>query len=337
MTVIGIDLGGTKISAVLLDPDTRQIAARKTIPTEGKLGPDAVVARIADVCRAVTADVGIALDDVRGIGVGMPCVIDYVNGRTLIMANLPGDWHEKPVAADLRAQLGRPIWLINDARAFSLAESVWGAGLGYPVVACFTLGTGVGGGIVIDGKLHMGMDNAAAEFGHLTANLDGSPDGVGVPGSIESLGSGPAIAAAGAKAVMQGVNTQIGALVDYDLNMITPEVVRRAAELGDIVAQDILQRAGTAVGAGIANVITILAPHCVILGGGVTALGDWILNPIRAALRIYCRTVDVDKSQLVLAALGADAGAIGAALWAYQHSSSSIGRASSASRHHSIG
>mgnify|MGYP000476129895 CR=1 FL=1 len=103
MTVIGIDLGGTKISAVLLDPDTRQIAARKTIPTEGKLGPDAVVARIADVCRAVTADVGIALDDVRGIGVGMPCVIDYVNGRTLIMANLPGDWHEKPVAADLRA------------------------------------------------------------------------------------------------------------------------------------------------------------------------------------------------------------------------------------------
>jgi glucokinase len=325
MTVIGIDLGGTKISAVLLDPAARQIIAHQTIPTEGKRGPDGVITRIADVCRALTTDAGVPLDAVRGIGVGMPCVIDYENGRTLIMANLPGEWREKPVAADLRAQLGRPIWLINDARAFSLAESLWGAGRGYPVVACFTLGTGIGGGVVINGALHMGMDNAAAEFGHLTVDINGAPDGVGVPGSIESLGSGPAIAAAGVKAVMQGVNTTLGALVDYDLNRITPDVIRRAAEAGDPVALDILQRAGTAIGAGIAHVVTILAPHCVILGGGVTALGDWILDPIRASLRIYCRTVNVDRVQIVLAALGADAGAIGAALWADQHTPSDKG------------
>lgn len=313
---IGIDLGGTKIAGLLLNVESHAVIARKTIPTIAKDGPDAVLERMVGLCQTLVEDAGLNAADVYAVGVGAPASVDHDKGCPLVMPNLPGEWRGYPVCQTLTHKFGPPSSILNDARAFTLAEAALGAARGYSVVAGFTLGTGIGGGVAINGQLHLGLGGSAGEFGHITVDWNGIPDGTGAPGSIEALGSGPAIAAAGVRAVMQGINTRIGGLVDYDLSRITPEVVMRAAELGDPVALDILRRAGTAIGLGVSNVLNILAPHCVVFGGGVAALGEWIFAPIREALRRYNSLADLDHLAMVQAALGADAGGMGAALWA---------------------
>lgn len=314
---IGIDLGGTKIRAVVYEATAARVLVYQVVPTSNQ-GVDAVITQMSDLARSVAAQANVALDQIEGIGIGVPATIDYARGVTLLLPNIPGEWYGKPVQSLLQAQINRPVYLINDAHAFTLAEATHGAGRGYPVVACFTLGTGIGGGIAIDGRLLMGRDGSAGEFGHMTVDYNGLPDGSGTPGGLERFASGPAIAAEGVRAVMQGADTQIGALVDYDLNKITPAVIARAADAGDEEAQRILERAARILGAGIGNVLTILNPHAVVIGGGMASLGERILKPVRAALKVYNKTTDLDALQLVPAELGDDAGAIGAALWAMQ-------------------
>lgn len=315
---IGIDLGGTKINGLILQDDNPKPVVQKKISTEGHEGADAVIVRIADLCKELCGHASIMLNDVTSIGVGVPATIDYQKGETLLVPNIPGEWYGKPVESELEALINCPVWLINDARAFTLAESKFGAGKGYEVVVCFTLGTGIGGGIAINDKLHMGLSGNAGEFGHLTVHVDGPPDGSNTPGAIEVYGSGPAMTAAAIKAVIQGIDTVIGDLVDHDLNKISPRTIMQAAEQGDEVALRILDDAGKHLGAGVANVVTILAPHCVVFGGGVSALGGWILNPIKKSLAIYNNTIDLDQLAIKTAELGDDAGAIGAAVWAHQ-------------------
>ncbi len=315
---IGIDLGGTKIAAVLFDTQTEKIYGQRVVPTEAKEGPDAVLRRIAQVVRDVCIAQSLALTEIVAVGLGVPASIDLDAGCTLMLPNMPGEWYGKPVVSILQNLLDRPVALVNDARAFTLAEATLGAGRGAATVVCFTLGTGIGGGIALNGRLHLGLGASAAEFGHQTILYNGNPDGSGNRGGLEGYGSGPAIAAMGAKAVMQGITTKIGQLADFDLNRITPEVIMRAAELGDAIAIDILDQAGQIIGAGIANVVTILAPDRVIIGGGVANMGDWIMQPILRAIRERCHTVPIDRMQVVYASLGGDAGAIGAALWASQ-------------------
>jgi glucokinase len=318
---VGVDLGGTKIAAAVLDTQTEQIVSKKTILTQAHLGPDAVIDRIADLCAALCeSNVG-----VEGVGLGVPGTIDYRNGLALELHNLPGDWGQRPVAAQVAEHIQVPVWLIVDAHAFALAEANLGAGRGGGTVACFTLGTGIGGGIAIDGKLHLGVDGFAAFFGHQTIDVNGLPDGSGTPGTMEGFASGPAIASLGIKYVQQGVTTRIRELVDCDISRITPETIMHAAQMGDPIGLEILDYAGKHMAAGIANVITILAPHRIVIGGGVAKLGEWIMRPIRKYLAVYSNTVPPEKYQVVIAVLGDDAGPIGAALWAvHQYQADSL-------------
>ncbi len=315
---IGIDLGGTKIAAGAVDISTGAVSGRVVVPAEAQHGPEAVLARMARLAVEVRTAAGLAREEVRGIGIGVPGVTDPERGRTLFLPNLPGGWRDVPVAEIVRQATGYPVWLINDARAFTLGEAVYGAGRGAHAIVGMTLGTGIGGGIALDGRLYLGLDGTAGEVGHQTIDPDGPPCGCGSRGCLESFASGPAITAMGVKAVLQGLTTQIGALVERDLNRITPETIMRAAELGDPVARDLLWRAGTYLGVGIANIVTILSPQRVVIGGGVARLGDWLLEPARAVVRERCRATPVEKVQVVLAALGGDGGIIGAALWAAQ-------------------
>lgn len=314
--IIGVDLGGTKIAAAVVDTQTGHILRRETVATQSHLGPEAVIQRIAEVCAALVED-GL---EVSGVGLGVPGTIDYRRGMTLELHNLPGDWTRRPIAAQLAEHIQCSVYPIVDAHAFALAEANLGAGRGGGTVACFTLGTGIGGGIAIDGKLHLGADGFSAFFGHQTIDVNGLPDGSGTPGALEGFASGPAIASLGIKYVRQGVTTRIRELAQNDISRITPEVIMQAAKLGDPVGLEILDYAGKHIAAGIANVITILAPHCVVIGGGVAKLGDWIMQPIYKYLAIYSNTVPPDKYRVVMAALGDDAGLMGAALWAaHQH------------------
>jgi glucokinase len=315
---IGIDLGGTKIAGAVLEAGANTVICDHHIPTEAPLGPDAVIERIASLVRTLCAKASVDMDDVAAVGLGAAGVTDNAKGLIVLVANLPGDWHNRPVAAQLRAHVARPVHLLNDAHAFTLAEANLGAGRGAESVACFTLGTGIGGGFAINGHVYLGHAGAAGIFGHQTIEPNGLQCGCGNRGCLETLISGPAITTQALRAVVHGANTILGSLVDNDLNRLHPGIILQAAELGDTVARAIIEQAGHYLGLGIANVMSILSPHCVVIGGGVSQLGDWLLEPARQTLKARCFTAPVDRTPIVQATLGGQAASIGAAIWAAQ-------------------
>jgi len=317
---LGIDLGGTKIAAAAVDVRTGERQVQLVVPTEAHEGPPAVITRIASLVDRVCDQANLRREHVPAIGVGVPGVIDPSSGTTLLLPNLPSGWRGVPLVAEMQRLTGRPTAIINDARAFTLAEAVFGAGRGMHSVVGMTLGTGIGGGIAIDGRLYLGLDGTAGEIGHMTIDPNGAPCGCGNRGCLETFASGPSITAMGLRAVAQGMTTQIGELVEYDLNKITPEIIMRAADNGDGVAREILQRAGSYLGVGVANLITILSPDRVVIGGGVSRLGEWILGPVHAEILKRCHVTPLNRVQVVPAQLGGEAGVIGAAVWAAQTS-----------------
>ena len=315
---VGIDLGGTKIAAIAYDANAQSVVKREVIPTDGKEGADGVIRQMIELVRKIAKAADWTPDSIAGVGVGVPAVVDYEKGHTTVVPNIPGNWVNKPVTDPMQEALQCAVYLINDARAFILAEARLGAGQGYPIVAGMTWGTGIGGGIIIDGNLLLGLNGSAGEFGHITIDFNGLPDGTGTPGGLESYGSGPAIESMAGKAINQGIDTKIAELVDYDLNKITPAIVAQAADDGDELALSIFEYIGKTVGAGMANVVTVINPHVLVIGGGVANLGDRVIEPLREGLRTYNKTANIDDMKIVRAEVD-DAGAVGAALWAQQN------------------
>jgi len=315
---IGIDLGGTKIGGAVYDAITSDVLIERVIPTEAHQGCDEVLNRISRFIDELSHNDSLPSDDFGGIGLGLPGTIDFDRGAPELIPNLHSQWSGKPVVSILQEMTRRPVVLINDAHAFTLAEATLGAGAGKQTVVCFTIGTGIGGGIAIDGRVHQGLDGRSGIFGHHTIDPHGPPCGCGNNGCMEALASGPAITARAVKAVLQGLNTRITSLVDSDISQITPQIILQAAQEDDQIAKDILQRSGTYIGIGVANAITILSPECVIIGGGIAHLGEWILNPIWDEVRRRCFTAPIDKIEIQQAKLGPNAGMIGAAIWASQ-------------------
>lgn len=315
---IGIDLGGTNIKAALVNTNTGEINGTRSVPTNAREGYDAVIAQMAAVAAAVTSDATISKTDVGGIGVGVPGVIDMERGRTTFLPNLPGQWRNVPLADKLNKLTSLPVSLINDARAMTLGEWQFGAGQGVDTCACYTLGTGIGGGLILNGQLHLGIGGAAGELGHVCIDLNGPKCGCGSNGCIEAYASGPAIAVMGMKAVTQGFSTRIAELAGNDLNQITPELICQAAIDGDAIARDIYEQAGRFIGTGIASIVTAINPRRVVIGGGVAAAGEVILDPIRRTVQTRVCLTDMKHVQVVLAELGNNAGLIGAAVWASQ-------------------
>jgi glucokinase len=169
---------------------------------------------------------------------------------------------------------------------------------------------------VINGQLHLGIGGTAGELGHMTIDFNGPPCGCGNHGCLEALASGPAIAAMGLKAVIQGRTTILGSLVDYDLNKITPELICEAARQGDAVANEIYAEVGMYLGVAVGNVLVSVGPRKVVIAGGVAAAGDLLLEPLRLTIRQRVTMMPVDQVEVVQASLGAEAGVLGAAMWA---------------------
>ena len=289
---LGLDLGGTNIKWVVLDTDgaTWSTVDRDHVPTPSADGPDAVVACLA----AVGAEAIERAPGVVSVGIGVPGLYDPASGTTRFLVNVPGEWAGRPVAGPIGMALGMPACLINDARAFGLAELRLGAGRGAASMIGLTLGTGVGGVIAIDGRVHQGHDGTAGEIGHQTIEPDGPPCGCGNRGCLEAFARADRIAAACGTATVE-------------------EAVRRA-EAGDARARDGLAEVGRHLGIGIANMISVITPDKVVLGGGVAAAADVLLGPIREELRRRVRTTSLDDVDIVTAELGTWAGAIGAAV-----------------------
>ncbi len=315
---IGIDLGGTNIKAALVNTETGEIAAVHSVPTNSREGHDAVIASMAKVVDRIATESGLTVAEIGGIGVGLPGSIDIGKGTTVFLTNLPGHWIDVPVRDLLSKWTGLPVALINDARAMTLGEWRFGAGRGVDI-ACLTLGTGIGGGLVVNGRLHLGPTGSAGELGHISVDINGPQCGCGNRGCIESFASGPAISAMGMKAVVQGQETKIATLAGGDLNRITPELISEAALAGDRIACEIYEFAGEVIGAGINNIILTVSPRRIVIGGGVAAAGDLILDPIRRSILKRCFLREAAEIEVVPARLGNTAGLIGAALWARNH------------------
>ena len=289
---LGLDLGGTNIKWVVVESDDGEwrVLDRDQVPTPTADGPDAVVGRIASVgAEAIGRCPG-----VTSVGIGIPGVYDPVAGSTRFLVNIPGDWAEKPVAGPVGAALGLPAFLINDARAFGLAELRLGAGRGAGSMVGLTLGTGIGGVIAIDGRVHLGHDGTAGEVGHQTIDPDGPPCNCGNHGCLESFARADRIATA--------CGTE------------TVEAAVEAALAGDARALDGLAQVGRYLGIGIGNMITLISPDRVVIGGGVAAAGDLLLGPIRDEVRRRVLMTSLNAVEIVTAELGTWAGAIGAAI-----------------------
>jgi glucokinase len=294
---LGLDLGGTNLKWTVVehDGDDWRVLDRGHVPTRSG-GPDAIVPQLAEVgCAAIerwpAADGAPAISTA---GIGIPGLYDPRTGATRFLVNIPGSWDGYPVAGPVATELGVPVALINDARAFGLAELRLGAGRGASSMVGLTLGTGVGGVIAVDGKVHQGHDGTAGEIGHQTIDPDGPSCNCGNHGCLEAFTRADRIAEA------CGTTT-------------AEEAVERARS-GDAAALDGLRRVGRYLGIGIGNMITVIAPDRVVIGGGIAAAADLLLPEIRAEIRRRVLTTSVDMVEIVTAELGTWAGAMGAAV-----------------------
>ena len=293
--LLGLDLGGTNIKAAVVEigdgEDSPIVVHTRQGATEAEGGPQHVADRIIDIGERAMSEVGVRP---QSIGLGVPGLFDYSEGTITFFTNLPGPWEGFPLRTHVAEGLTASATLINDARAFTLAEGTIGAGRGSRTLACLTLGTGVGGGLMIDGKLHFGAFGAAGEIGHQTIDPDGPTCGCGNPGCLEALTRPPVIARrAGRK---------------------TFEEVLIGLEQGDETCRTALEEAITHLAIGIANVYTVFGPDRVVIGGGVAEAGDRLLDPLRDAVRARLTLVPPEAVQIVAAELGPFAGAVGAAL-----------------------
>lgn len=313
---IGVDLGGTNLRAAIADTDTGQIFNQRTYPTMAAEGQEAVIQRIVQLITELTQACSAPDCTIKGVGIGVPGTPDIDTGVIQILPNLPGKWLNVPLRAIIEQQVKLPVALINDVRAITLGEWIFGAGRGADTVVCLAIGTGIGGGVVVNGQLHLGIGGTAGEFGHHIVEVDGLPCGCGGKGCLELYASGPAIAARGVKEVMHGHTTRIGELVNHDLNRIKAEIIVQAAMEGDQIAKGILQRAGMYLGIAVGNILGVISPQRVIFGGGVSRAGDLLLTPIVQTVNERVHVIPVRKVEFVLAELGINGGLVGAALWA---------------------
>lgn len=306
MSVLAVDIGGTKLAAGVVDADGKMLE-RGEVPTLAHEGLEPVLERIVGLGRDLLARAAAQKEPVQRIGIGCAGPVDLKAGKVFNPPNLPG-WSEVSLVRHIESALGLPAVLENDANAAALGEFRYGAGRGARSLVYFTVSTGIGGGIILDGKVWHGLKDAAGEVGHMTVCPDGPVCGCGNRGCLEAMASGPSIARRAREAVAAGRPTRL-----REVPMVTSADVVRLAQEGDAVAREVWDAAVKYLGIGVAAVITILAPERVVLGGGVTRAGDFLFEPLRAEVRRRVKLVPVESVLILPAALGPDVGILGAA------------------------
>jgi glucokinase len=312
---VGCDLGGTNIKAGLVNVEDGLVLVSNSIPTLARQGPEAVLERMAKLIGDLINQSQINKKQIGGLGISAPGMIDLEKNETLFLPNLYSEWRNVPVGERMKSYLGLDVAMLNDVRAITFGEWAFGAGKGADSMACFAIGTGVGGGLVVNNQLVLGYGGTAGELGHQTVDLNGPLCGCGNYGCIEVFSSGPAIAAEAGRGIRQGWSTKIVDLIDHDLNQLTPEIVAKAAQMGDKLALEVWDRAGTYLGVGISNILTSVGVKRVVIAGGVAKAGNLLLDPIKRVVKQRVFLMPVEKVEIVNAKLGNDAGTVGMAAW----------------------
>ena len=313
--IVGVDLGGTNIVVGVLPMEGGDPLALRSLPTEAGRGAKYVVDRIVGMVReaigTVVAEQGGTRADVAGIGIGSPGPLDRSTGTVLETPNL--GWRNFPLRDLIANAVGLPATLDNDANCATYGEWWLGAGRGTSTLVGLTLGTGIGGGIVLDGEIYHGVNDGAGEIGHMSIDSNGRRCKCGNYGCLEAYASGPAIALRAVEGLEAGTDSVLPDLVGGKLEDITAATVYEAVLLGDAYASEVMRDTARFLGTGVANIINVLNPEMIVIAGGVTLAGDHLFLPLRAEVRRRAFKSAEAACTIVSAQLQGTAGVIGAA------------------------
>jgi len=309
--LIGIDIGGTNIKLALMDRSAR-LKAKRIFSTASFKGKDALIDELVKEINSLLSEFHVTKKDLIGIGIGAPGAVDIRTGRVHYLTNIP-NWREVALGDILRKRLKVPVFVDNDVNVMALGELKAGAGRGAKNMLCITLGTGVGGGLILEGKLYRGSSYAAGEFGHVPINIGGPKCNCGGRACVEAYVGNNYIIRDVAARIKKGEKTLIKKMVNGDLLKITPEIIDKAARKGDRFAKEVWVRVGNKVGIGLTGVVNLLNIEKIVIGGGVAEAGKVLFDSIKKTISERAMKLPAKTVKVVKAKLGYDAGVIGAA------------------------
>ncbi len=315
--VIGVDMGGTKILSAVVN-ESGDILATAKIPTQAKDDTSIVIDRIADSIKEAFQKSGVAVDTIQAIGIGAPGPLDPQTGVVIFAPNL--GWKNVALKTELEDRLDIPTFVDNDVNIGTLGEHTYGAGKGIQNLVGIFVGTGIGGGIILNGELFHGASKTAGEIGHIIVKADGPKCGCGTRGCLEALASRTAMTKAFQKAILKkGKKSILTKLTDGDLDLIRSGTLAKALRSKDKLTLKVFKQTTKYLGVGIGSIVNFLNPDMIVLGGGVVeALDDKFIDNIRKAAKKYALPDTLKGVQIVRAELGDDAGVLGAAALARQ-------------------
>jgi glucokinase len=314
--ILGVDLGGSKILAAVVDPRGRMVSSHESV-TPATKGREAVIQCIVDSARGALEQAHVAMSEISAVGIGAAGISNPEAGILFTSPNLPG-LREVLLGDIIQEELGKKTFIINDANAAALGEFYYGAARGARNFIYITISTGIGGGIVIDGKIYTGAIGIAGEVGHMTIDDDGPVCNCGNRGCWETLASGTALGREAKLRISEGVKTSILEYAGGNIENVTPQVIHSAAEKGDRLAKELIVRTGYYVGVGLASLINIFNPELIVIGGGLSNIGDMLLEPALKTAEKRAYKEAFQAVRFASAELGGNSGAIGAATFALQ-------------------
>jgi glucokinase len=313
---LGIDIGGTKILTAVVNSRGEILSSDESVTPVTK-SREAVIQSILESAHRALKQTYIASSDVCGIGVGVAGISNPEAGILFTSPNLPA-LRDVPLREIIQSKLGRKAFLINDANAAAVGEFYFGAAQGVRNFIYITLSTGIGGGIVIDGKIYSGAIGTAGEVGHMTIDDEGPICHCGNRGCWETLASGTALAREAKHRIKEGVKTSILEYAEGDIERVTARVIHSAAKQGDSLARELIARTGYYLGVGLANLINIFNPELIVVGGGLSNIGDMLLDPAFKTAEERAYKEPFLAARFASAELGRNSGVLGAAAFALQ-------------------
>ena len=308
---IGIDVGGTGIKVGVID-DSLNIISEKSIPTCTSIPFPEQVERIVGCVLSAAEGAGLTRDRIASVGVGIPGIANLATGEIIKCTNM--GWFHVPFREEFRKHLDVPLFIDNDANVAALAESVAGISAGTASSVFITIGTGIGSGIIVNGKIWNGFHGIGGEIGHVILDLDGVPCTCGNHGCLERYCSATALIRMARKAVAENQNTLIMKMVSNDITKIEARTVIDAAKENDPVASEVYSRYIDCLAQAVGSIVNLIDPEVIVIGGGVSKAGSFLLDPVRREFRKYVLYSDQPLPEIKLAVLGSEAGIIGAAM-----------------------
>lgn len=310
--IVGVDLGGTTLVAGLVTKEGEVVHKHQRL-TGAERGPEFVLGNLAKAIEMVMEERRLSQSEVMGVGIGVPGHILSQEGVCLFSPNFVG-WRNVKVTDPLEERLRLKVVIMNDVNTAALGEWWFGAGKGAESVVMLTLGTGIGGGIIVNGDIVLGHTEAAGEVGHQTILPEGPICGCGNHGCIEAIAARDAIISRALLKLQQGRKSILPQMVKGDLKRLDPKIVEEAARMGDEVAREVYEETGYYLGIALSNLALVFDPEVIIIGGAIAKAGELIFDPVRRTVATRCQMTEFDPQRIVPAALGEYSGVIGGAV-----------------------